>query len=381
MSQYRILRLDSSHTKLLDAPHLAEFDAILLDDQATSVSTSPLVPPGRLVEIGEELFTELAVHFRRRTAELSRMIIRGGVLVVRVRAPSAVQMRKPLYGPALPDLVIPRWWADALPALKGTVLSVIQEAKGSHVAVEEPDHMLEPYLLTSSYAAVLDEAIYDSFQEPGILELTRLATNGVGQTVSCQWRIGSGLVLLVPADGDQELLHQCLDNLLAVRRALHDEWKFPEETALLESFRANTEELRQERQTLVAALARIEAIKAPLRDDPDVKRILDRFRAATKNSTSTKQCLDYLYKIVEIIEDRLGGGERMLMEALSVSKATVNAIKKPANNAEWDVRHATTGEAGSVPPDATAMAVTAAEQIIRAFIYYLYQQRLAAEEA
>jgi len=372
---WNILRLDGGHDILLTAPHLGEFDAVIYDDRASSVfSGLEILPPGkRAFPEVDQVVRDLDLLVRRRAAEAFDLLEHGGILVIRLRARSGLSRQAKsgfdLY-PQTETVSFSDWWIPTVPRLRTLCQvpkEIINEAYGSRIQVERPDHFLEPYLMTARYAAILEPLV---FADPSAQPAT-LATNGSGNVIACESDLGRGTVILVPADGDQDVLEKCVRDLLLVRRATTSAWRVPEEVATLERFQENTEKLRAERDQLIVELAEVWNRKTPVMESPEVRRVLDRFRKATEASTSERETLRLLHSMVEIVEDQLGG-EAALIATLGVSKATVNAIKRPANEKRWDVRHSTVGEPETLEPGAVAAAIEAGRQIAQGFINSLY---------
>lgn len=374
MSALRILRLNAGD-RLYDAPVLGEFDAVIVDDRASSILDSfDHLQPGRMIDTEVQVVSELAGHLGRRRGELLDMLRAGGILVVRLREPSALRcfIKGALAMYSEPKLVwMWDWWAPLIErfAVLKTVngLPVIGGG-GNRVSVDDPDHCLEPYLLAASYAAVLSDLVFtDRSTRP-----RRLAFNPASTAVACEFSVSAGLVILVPADGDEQVLTECVENLLLVRGAEARDWPVPEEQDLLDAYAAAAERLRRERATLLDGLREVRKRKETALAVPEVRRVLSRHRKATADSTSVRDSLVILYKVVEIIEDHFGGESAMIV-TLGITKAMVNAVKKPANDKRYEVRHATIGEPEILKDDEVQGALAAARAIIQAFIDHLYQ--------
>ena len=316
---------------------------------------------------------DLELLLNRRAAEALDFLGNGGILVIQLRAPSGLSRQvKTVFDiyPQLDTVSFSDWWIPAvhrLRTLRQIPKEVITEAHGSRIQVEKPDHLLEPYLMEAKYAAILRPLVFaEPSQQPVIL-----ATNASDNVVACESDFGRGTVVLVPADGDQDVLERCVRDLLLIRRATTTAWRVPEEVAALERFRENTEKLRAERDRLIVELAEVWNRKTPVMESPEVRRVLDRFRKATEASTSERETLRLLHSMVEIVEDQIGG-EAALIATLGVSKATVNAIKRPANEKRLDVRHSTVGEPETLEPGAVTAAIEGGRQIAQGFINSLY---------
>ena len=380
---WRILRLDGGHERLFHAPHLGEFDAVIFDDRADSVVEGfQELLPGRELLVPEQTVTEVEIHLRRRTSEALDLLGHGGILVVRLRATSGLTCQSrdgfSIYSERV-SVRFSDWWLPTVPrleTLRQVPIEVITAANGARIRVEAPDHCLEPYLMTAEYAATVAPLVFADRTSPPLT----LATNAVGNVVACESKLGSGTVLMVPADGDQDLLERCVNDLLTVRQSVTSTWKVREEAAIIDRFRETTEQLRRERERLLLELTKVLERKAPIMEDPDVRRILDRFRNATAESTSAKDTLNLLHRLIEIVEDRLGG-EADLIATLGISKGTVNAIKHPANDKRLDVRHATVGEPEVLESSTVAKAIAAGQLIVQAFIEHLYENSKLPDRA
>jgi hypothetical protein len=375
-SPSKILWLDELHDRLADAPHLGEYDAIVLDDQASAVAEGYRgLPPGKMIEVPLKVAEALRFELRQRAAELDRMLYSGGILVVRLRELSAVQclIKGPLdIYPRSEVVCFAEWWLPScsrLNTLRSVEQPIISGGSGNRIIVDEPDHAFEPYLMTARYSAVLESLV---FADPNDLP-EPLATNPVRNVVACQIAAGRGLVLLVPADGDLEILASCLNDLLLIRHASDEFWHGPEELTLLARYREVTEHLREERQTLLTELGRVREQKTRIFEDVDVRRIVSRLNKATDASTSVKASLVSLYNLLEIIEGRFGG-EASMIRALGIPKSAVNELKRPANEERFDVRHSTPGQPEALDADTKERALTAATRIAQAFVSYLYEQ-------
>jgi hypothetical protein len=374
MSALRILKLNAGH-RLYNAPVLGEFDAVIVDDRASSILDSfDHLQPGRMIDTEVQVASELAGHLGRRRGELLDMLRAGGILVVRLREPSALRcfVKGALAIYSEPELVwMWDWWApliERFEVLKTVNGLPVIGGSGNRVSVDDPDHCLEPYLLSASYAAVLSDLVFtDRSTRP-----RRLASNPASTAVACEFSVSSGLVILVPADGDEQVLTECVENLLLVRGAEARDWPVPEEQDLLDAYAATAERLRRERVTLLDGLREVRKRKETALAIPEVRRVLSRHRKATAASTSVRDSLVILYKVVEIIEDYFGGESAMIV-TLGITKAMVNAVKKPANDKRYEVRHATIGEPEILKDDEVQGALAAARAIIQAFIDHLYQ--------
>lgn len=370
-----MLWLEPAGSHLLEAPHLGEYDAVVLDDQPASIDRHfAALPPGKAETLPRQTAKELQHHLRQRCGELCQLLISGGVLVVRLRALAGVhstyQGMLDLY-PTTDEVCLSNWWIPAATRLSNLMRAeqqIISAATGDRILVEEPHHCFEPYLMTARYAAVLEPLVFsDPNDRPEVL-----ARNRVGNVVACQIDVGSGCILLLPADGDRDVLEGSLSDLLLLRRGYEQSWRVPEENALLQRYGVAAEHMRTERRLVLNGLDRVHRRKARVFEDTDVRRVLSRLEHATKSSTSAKTSLTDLYNLVEIIKGRLGGGDEGLINTLGISRTTLEAVKRPANDKHLDVRHSTTGEPQELKSETVLGALKAAEEIVQTFIDHLY---------
>jgi hypothetical protein len=366
----RILWVDARHARLFSAAHLGEFDAIVFDQQASAVRDGlDGLSPGYSLQVTGQVFDEMRRRLGERATELRAFLNSGGLLVVRLRAPSGLSTASNvLFRGDQVSLSLADWWmvcVAPLWQLHEADIETVLGAQGSRITVDEPAHAFEPYLRLAGYAATLQHlALTDG-------RLVKLASNPVGDAVGAECVVSEGAVVILPAEGDDEILADGVHAWLTLRRARRDTWPLPQEQTLISRLDAIEASFLAERDGIFKGLAEIATKKNRVMQDHDVRRILDRFRRATRASTAPAEALIHLHAAVEIIEERLGG-ERALVATLSIPKARVNAVKQPANDRALASRHVGTGDDRPVPSEQLDEALSATSAVITAFLSHLY---------
>ena len=191
----------------------------------------------------------------RRTTEAAALLLGGGVLVIRLRPLAQLLARPAPYAmnPGFDTYTSGDWWIDIHEQLRylrhDEERALIHVASGPPARVEDPGHALEPYLREARYTAVLDGLVANATQG------TVLAVNGGGEAVAVQIRMGDGLLLLVPSDGDDAVLERCVRELLDLRTAYRDELRLPAEQDALAELNAADREYQARREQALRVCA------------------------------------------------------------------------------------------------------------------------------
>ena len=358
---------------LVDCDALSEFDAVIIDQSlaviATDADLQAEVVGHRSVELS--LVRGVRSLLERRHREMLGLLVNGGLVVIRLRRPQGIVAQQgPLWNPA-PDAV-GSWdiWVplvEYLAAIAERGQDVVIEAAGRSVQVSDPEHLLDTYLRTASYSAVLTPLVEN------VDSSTVLATNRAGDPVALEVRLGEGFLLLVPSDGDTVALEQSIDAILDLRRAFRDDWPVPDESAALADLHDAATDFRHRRDAAIAAVQAAWDLKRAVLADPDVRRVLDYFRVATAQDADQSKALGRLTRMVELIGD-LCGGEHALPARLGISKALIDAVKGPANRRVADVRHAQAGPVIPLTDAEVGVALSAASKLAQAFVTARYEE-------
>lgn len=355
---------------LHEADALVEFDAVIVDQLMSCLASDQKlrVPPSSTRREDQSLLHGLRAAMGRRTTEAETLLLSGGLLVIRLMPLGFLVASPTMYvSNANPDSYSSAdWWIrldGRLGFLRDQNEILISAATGGPGRVEVPGHGLEPYLRDARYTAVLTPfAIADD-------GCTVLAINRGGEAIAAEFKIGKGLLLLVPSGGDDALLERCVHDLLDLRSAYRDDWRIPAEQELLDELAATDLEHRTRHEATMTRLHGIWAQKREVFEQRTLTRVLDYFRTATAQGTSRRQSMEGLHQMVECLEDEFGG-ETSLRSALGLTKKSVEAIKHVANKPEVGARHVDKTEPRDLSSDEMAAAIAAATEIAQAYIEY-----------
>lgn len=362
---------------LFDADALVEFDAVIVDQLMVNLASDQRlrIPPSSTRREDQSLLDGLRAAMGRRTTEAWTLLLGGGLLVIRLMPLGFLVASPTMYvsNSALDSYSSADWWLGLDPRLRflreqNEIL--ISAATGAPGQLEVPGHSLEPYLRDARYTAVLTPlATTDD-------ECTVLAVNRGGEAIAAEFKMGKGLLLLVPSGGDDALLERCVHDLLDLRSAYRDDWRIPAERELLDELAAADVDHRTRHEATMTRLRGIWVQKQEVFEERTLKRALDYFRTATAEGTARRQAMERFHQMVECLEDEFGG-ETPLRTALGLTKKNVDAIKHVANKPEVGARHVDKTEPRDVSAQEMAAASAAASEIVQAYINYrvaLHQQ-------
>ena len=353
-------------TSLFGSDALSDFDAVVVDQLVGAWGFASNPPgPGIQTEVDSDTMARLASALSRKTEEAAHLLAHGGIMVVRLYPLAAVVARsqRATWSGSGPDQIVSSadWWLALDPRMErvGQILgrSIIVGSTGSVAHVDEPGHLPDPYLATSRFTAVLSPLFtQDSTWRS-------LASNRGGEIVAAEREFGPGLLLLVPSGGELSVLRERLRALLELRQAQHTNWLLAAEEAAMAELGRAEERLRAARATAQSRLLAIEALKRQVLSDSVVSQSLQYYDAATSPGTSQENALAKLYASVEIIQDHLGG-ERAMILALGVTKASVSRLKRLANDSSRQVRHVDAGPPVPITADERDAAIATAHELL-----------------
>ncbi|MDP9223110.1 MAG: hypothetical protein M3P18_04510, partial [Actinomycetota bacterium] len=102
-------------------------------------------------------------------------------------------------------------------------------------------------------------------------------------------------------------------------------------------------------------------------DEAEVRRAIGYYEKATR-AGSPRAGLPELYNLVEMLKGYYQCGDDELARRIGVPKSTIEAIKRPQNQKQYDIRHATAGSPESLPSKDVESAMKAGADTVRAFI-------------
>ena len=371
-SRHQVLLVTRRSGRYLhEADALSEFDAVIVDQRMELLlrDGALIIEPGRQKGVPQIVLGGLRIRMVRRTEEAAALLLGGGIVVIRLRPLSQLLAEPSGYAmnPGFDTYTSADWWIgldQRLTYLRHDQgVPLIHGAAGPPGQVEDPGHSLEPYLRDARYTAVLDAVVTNTPNS------TVLAVNRGGEAVAAQIKMGKGLLLIVPSEGDEALLGRCVEGLLDLRTAYRTEWRLPAEQDALAELSTADLDFRARRARALARLADIWAQKDQVLGERTVKRVLDYYRVASASATSRRTSVARLHNMVEVIEDDVGG-ESALRSTLAVTKKTVEDIKHLANKPEVDARHTSAEDTRHITDEEMAAALAAAAEIVQAYIGY-----------
>jgi hypothetical protein len=336
-----VLRLSRSDP-LVHAHYLGDYEAILVDlDWASLLGLRDAPDPGEVSEVTVGFVRDIKEKLEERSAQLDQFLKAGGVLVAKVK-PISVMWAPHQYVPNQPESVSTTRWIEAqVPHLLYAALAgpSFETGSGHEIVVRETGHPFENVL---SDAAGYDARISAKlFQVEGTV---LLATTRIGDPVAAEMPVDRGVVFLLPSGVDDDQLLQALDDILATRQRHRQNWLLPEEAALIEAEKVLLEATRERRVQLVDRGKSLNELRESVMKDVDVRRAISYYENGVSATRAIKQAMYDLYKLVELLEDNLGGSEDVLASTLGVQKTDFKRIKKLANQRKLDFRHAKSGE-------------------------------------
>lgn len=241
---------------------------------------------------------------------------------------------------------------------------------GKPIRVIEPGHAFADYLAQrNAYVARLSDVI--RLYANALV----LAENRSEQPVAAAFEIGRGSLVMVPppiVPEDHAALDAGLEEALEQRLSAR-EWTLAAERDLIGAHDKALADLRAMRLETSEKLADIRAFKARALGDLHVRRALGYWYGATRPGTAAARAFQELYRMQEMIEDLLGGGEKTLATTLGVPLARLKSLKKMANRPEYDFRHATIGDPERPPSEEIQAAVEDARALVQGFVEHRYR--------
>jgi hypothetical protein len=334
----RILNLTVSNgASLLDeAEHLAAYDGILFDPlwfcfhggrewyQAAPGETVYAITVG-------EVPTRLQL-MEQRAEQLRSFLQRGGVLVVRALAPASLALP--------PSMVVDTWsWITSAIAHDRLVTHPHPGAPARYV------HGTDLVVVDVEHPVVMDVVGgYDAELAAWLLEIDGArvtAINRAGDPVGLDIPYGRGTVMIVPMRrGLGPELHLGLLEALLHNQPPVEEPMLSDEAVLDEENQAIDAQASTRRQELDERRGALGERKRRMLAQDHVQRALEHWRKATAVGASERTILQELYALLEIVEQAVGGRER-IAAALGISSAVAGDIGRFSNERVHGIRHTT----------------------------------------
>ncbi len=203
-----------------------------------------------------------------------------------------------------------------------------------------------------------------------------MATTRIGDAVAAEMSVGEGLVLLVPSGVDDAQLLTALEEILVARERYRESWLLPEEAALNQAEAELLEATRKRRAEYAARARALRELRGSVMQDVDVRRAIGYYENGVSATRAIKTAMYDLYKLVELLEDNLGGSEDSLVSELGVDKSIFKRIKKLANQKQLDFRHAKSGETEGADAADIQQARDDARVLVQKFIEYRYAEQV-----
>lgn len=347
---------------LREADHLSEYDVIVLDPAAVLGSATS----GQIDEIPPGAYRQLSDELDVRSSELFAFFSNGGLLVAGLEPPAF------LHAPGIAGFVDSyRWWWNNLGiwSASSDPKHYLTIGRGTSTQIEEPGHPAETYIRNLADYFVRISA-------PLPIGAVVLATSKAGDPIAVEVSVRDGAAILVPGGGalGGTGLRQLLARQLAeLRFGQSADWQLKAEVAELEALSFETARIKEARDQSVSKLRGIRERKQRLLAIPAVQNVLTYYRKATAGTPTPEQTLPQLYKLVEQIEDRLGGPSAV-SEKLGIPIATLKRLKRLASDPKYDIRHGVQeGEAQPIAPDHLAAAMSDAKGLVRAFLDHEFE--------
>lgn len=351
--------------------YLAEYDAIEVAPYWFALfreTFSSATGPGQDDDVPEDAFREIYRTLFRRADELEAFFRLGGVLVAWLYEPAFLY---PEGGGAQADT---HWWFMRhinFPGKWPGVEPFGQPGHGVGIAVLDPTHPLGPYLeMRDGYVARVAEYLR---KYP---DVSVLAENRAGEPVSVVFRVGLGSIALVPppVGGEQQkTLTEAVEQMAGDSTKRSRAWTVAEERELEGRRDDIVRRLAQERQAADARLQDIKRAKAAILDERHVRRAIDYVESALRSETPLDRRIGQLHKLVEMLEDYTGSGERGLGEVLQVDLTRIKRLKKLANSPVHDLRHAGVDDPSSPAAAEVREALETGRLLVAAFIEFRYR--------
>ena len=386
--KYEILEaLRGTKKRLTTARNLSDYHAIIVDPCFGALIDGAVdVPPGEGYSPREERWiSQYQKELNERSRQLESFFRADGTLVVRVVEESIQWVRAApgMYGSSTTRTVsshewFEQWIHDGYQGFRESGQGqIVLPGYGQPVELREPGHAFASYLLhRNGYAARLNSAFLS------YPRATVLATNRGGEPVAIEVTIGRGSIVLVPPPLDAEderLLREATERVVHARIGVGRDW-IVEPEATLQTERKTVEERHAvERRDLEERMDAILVAKQRVLDEPEVRRAIGYYEKASR-AGSPRAGLPELYNLVEMLKGYYRCGDDEVARRIGVPASTIEAIKRPQNQKQYDIRHATVGSPEPLPAKEIADAMVAGQDTVRAFIETRFRAITAVHE-
>lgn len=377
-----VLRLTGDR-RLRDADVLSEYGAILVDPRFAPLFgySDGLAPGQRAYTDYGMTVAEPASELEKRSQELPRFFDLGGILVVYGYEETIIANRHvPMYADTTDTTASTHsWFAEQLSPPPRFLLPGerppfpsneppepwLNAGHGTQINVVEPGHAFARYLeATTAYEARFASSVRDWSNA------VVLAENRAREPVAVEFVVGQGSAIVVPPPKDSTqlgLIDEAIRRLYRERVGAGREWRLRDDIALDAAANELATRHRAEREALRRKGDEWMAAKAKALAQTHVKRATAYWDKITASGTTRERSLQDLYRLIEMLED-LYGGERGLPPALGVDKARLKAVKRLANQEEFDIRHANAAEKEDLPLTSFDDAIAFGRELVQAFV-------------
>jgi hypothetical protein len=319
---------------LTHAHHLGDYEAVIVEltwPSLVGLHGGPAA--GYSLSLDYPLVNDTRISVGRRTKELLDFLVSGGVLAVKAHARAVIEWSNTI-GTQSMTANTDAWLIEAIPGLGGGHYEIFELGSGKSISITEPGHPLEDVIAgAAGYSALLRNNVF-----------------------------------VLPSGVNDAALESSLGRLLDARARHRGMWILPRETELLK-------EEKVLRGAVQEALTRIKAERDQLADvrievmkDVHVERAVTYYENGVSATRDVKRAMQDLHKLAEMLEAVLGGSEDEMAKALKVPKSRFKSIKKLANQKEYDLRHATSGEPIGADAAEIQRARDAARELVQKFI-------------
>lgn len=356
-----ILWTSAAHP-LKDAHQLGDYEALIVEPTWENLVGLRGPAPGYEQSIDLNELRLINAGLERRTPELLGLLHSGGILAVKVQAPSVLKWSNSV-GTRISEVNTEAWLINAIPKMGGSWNQISRIGSGNTIVVREPGHPLENVIQNASgYAALLNNTVLQDN------ETILLATTRTGVPIAAEIPVSRGVVFLLPSGVDHAALTSALDQLLDDRARYRGAWVLPQEKELLDQVRGVRAALQAQVRKLEAEIDELADIRSAVMKDVHVERAIAYYENGVSPTRDIKHAMQDLYKLVEMLEARLGGSEDALALALALPKARFKHIKKLANQKDLDFRHATSGQPVGADVADVEQARKDARELVQKFI-------------
>jgi len=238
----------------------------------------------------------------------------------------------------------------------------IREGAGSTVVLLDSDEPFGSYLRScKKWAATMQRGVLAS-DRAGYA----LAESRGHEIVAYVEHLGAGAIYWLPLSDRLDLLADAATEVWRAGQAALDDVE--EARHVRDQIALTTSSYVTERARLGAELDRVRSEHARFMEDhPRLQRIRDRFHSAQRSTPA--KALDYLSRMLELIEEEFGGRKKA-EAALSLRPELWSAVTGPANDPSLGARHEASDQ-NPVPPDRLAGAQSSAAEILDRYTAYL----------